>query len=206
MSKQRTTAAELMARLNADPEFVAKRASEEAERAKRDAEYTQAEAPLVEELRAAGRQVNSAWDLVNTPGTYPEVIPILLAHVSRPYPAAVREGIARALAVRESSCGWGLLSQLYRQESVERVKDGLAVALAAASNDELLGELIELARDRANGPSRLLLLRGLDRTKDPRGLETLTYLAEDPDLEQEIAVILRRRSKRSGKPHRGPMH
>jgi hypothetical protein len=206
MSK-RISAAELIAKLNSDPEFVARRTTEEAEREKRDAEYARAEAPLVQELRAAGRAVDSAWDLVNTPGTYPELIPILLAHVARPYPAAVREGIARALAVRESSCGWSLLSQLYRQESVERVKDGLAVALAAASNDELLGDLIALVRDRANGPSRLLLLRALDRTKDPRGKETLIHLSQDPDLEKEIEVILRRRSKRSGKqPHRGPIH
>ena len=39
----------------------------EEERQKRVAEYRVAEAPLVAELRAAGYQVQSAWDLVNTP-------------------------------------------------------------------------------------------------------------------------------------------
>jgi hypothetical protein len=71
MSKKKITAAELMAKLNADPEFVAKRAREEEERLKREAEYRRAEAPLVDELRAAGFQVQSAWDLVNTPGLVP---------------------------------------------------------------------------------------------------------------------------------------
>jgi len=192
MTKKKITAAELMAKLNADPEFVAKRASEEEERLKREAEYRRAEAPLVDELQAAGYQVQSAWDLVNTPGSYPPAVPILLAHLPRPYPAAVREGIARALAVREASCGWDVLTRLYRNEHEVRVKDGLAVAIAAASNDELITDVIALARDTSQGPSRLLLLGALERSADPRARAALMDLGTDPDLTKEIQVILRR--------------
>ena len=135
---KKITAAELMAKLNADPEFVGKRAREEEDRLEREAEYCLAEAPLVDELRAAGYRVSSAWDLVNTPDSYPTAVPILLAHLPRPYPAAVREGIARALAVREASCGWEVLTRLYRDEHEVRTTDG-AVAIAAAANDELIG-------------------------------------------------------------------
>ncbi len=117
MKKKNITAAELMAELNADPEFVAMRARKEEEILKREAEYRRAEAPLVNELRAAGFQVQSAWDLVNTPGSYPKAVPILLAHLPLPYPAAVREGIARALAVREAKVpGWDVLTRLYVDE------------------------------------------------------------------------------------------
>jgi hypothetical protein len=73
MTKKKIAAAELMAKLNADPEFVAKRAREEEERLKREAEYRRAEAPLVDELRAAGGQVQSAWDLVNTRARTPKL-------------------------------------------------------------------------------------------------------------------------------------
>lgn len=198
MTKKKITAAELMAKLNADPEFVAKRAREEEERLKREAEYRRAEAPLVDELRAAGYQVQSAWDLVNTPGSYPNAVPILLAHLSRPYPAAVREGIARALAVRDASCGWEVLTRLYRDEHQVRAKDGLAVAIAAAANDELIGDVIALARDTSQGPSRLLLLGALERSADPRARAALLDLGTDPDLTKEIQVILKRlkRTKR----------
>jgi len=194
----KVTAAELMAKLNADPKFVAKRAREEEERQKRAAEWRRAEAPLVEELRAAGYAVETAWDLVNTAAPYPKALPILLKHLARPYPGPVKEGIARALAVPEAKFGWSVLTRLYRDEQDKRAKDGLAVAIAAASDDEVIGDVIALARDRRHGPSRLLLLSALERSADPRGKATLMELGADPELKNEVQVILRRlkRAKR----------
>ncbi len=190
---KKITAAELMAKLNADPEFVAKRAREEEERLKREAEYRRAEAPLVDELRAAGFQVQSAWDLVNTPGSYPKAVPILFAHLPRPYPAAVREGIARALAVPEARTrGWEVLTRLYAGEPETRVRSGLAAAIAAAADDEVIGDVIALTRDTRHGSSRLLLLSALERSADPRARAALMALRTDPDLVKEIQVILGR--------------
>ncbi|HEU4731369.1 MAG TPA: hypothetical protein VFT22_25925 [Kofleriaceae bacterium] len=197
MKKRWMTAKELMDKLNADPEFVASRAKKEAELQERVAEYRRAEAPLVKELRAARFQVESAWDLVNTPGSYPSAIPILLAHLPRPYPAAVREGIARALAVPETKAmGWDLLVQLYREEPEKRVKDGIAVALAEAADDEVIGEVISLVRDARHGACRGLLLSALERSADPRARATLMELGTDPDLTKEIQVILKRLARR----------
>lgn len=153
MKRKRITAAELMAELNADPEFVAKRQQREEELLEREAGYRRAEAPLVDELRTAGFEVDSAWDLVNTPGSYPKAVPILLAHLERPYPAAVREGIARALAVPDArAAGWSVLMRLFAEEREKRVKDGLAVALAAAADDQVIGDIIALARDPDTAP------------------------------------------------------
>lgn len=192
MKKKRVTAAELMSRLNADPDFVEKQHQQEVERLRLEAEYRVAEAPLVNELRAAGFEVQSAWDLVNTRASYPKALPILLAHLPRPYPPAIREGIARALAVREASFGWDVLTRLYRGELEERVKDGLAVAIAGASNDDLVADVIALARDTSQGPSRVLLLGALEHSADPRARAALMDLGTDPDLTKEIQVILRR--------------
>lgn len=194
MTKKNMTAGELMAKLNADPEFVKKRAAKEEERLKRETEYRRAEAPLVAELRASGYQVQSACDLINTPGSYPTAVPILLAHLRRPYPAAVREGIARALAVPETkAAGWDLLIQLFGHESEEGVRSGLAAAIAAAADDEVIGDVIALARDTRHGSSRLLLLSALERSADPRARAALVDLRSDPDLTKEIQVILHRR-------------
>jgi hypothetical protein len=91
-----------------------------------------------------------------------------------------------------------VLTRLYRDESGVRAKDGLAVAIAAAANDELIGDVIALARDKTQGPSRVLLLGALERSTDPRARAALMELGTDPDLTKEIQVILRRlkRAKR----------
>jgi hypothetical protein len=198
MSKRnkRITAEELMAQLNADPEFVAAREEREARRRQQEIELQRAERPLVDDLRAAGYAIESVWDLVNTPGSYPRAVPILFAHLPKPYPPAIREGIARALGVPEAKVGWKLLTRLYREEEEERVKDGLAVAVAGACDETVLSELIDLVRDTRNGPSRLLLLGALARSRDRRARATLMSLGTDPDLRKEIPVILRRLGRR----------
>ncbi len=164
------------------------------EREKRAAEWRRAETPLVEELRAAGYAVNSAWDLVNTSTPYRSALPILLAHLPRPYPGPVREGIARALAVPDTKDegGWPLLTRLFRDETEKRPKDALAVAIAAAADDDVIEEVIGLARDTRYGTTRVLLLRALERSADPRARAALMELGTDPDLKQEIQVILKR--------------
>ncbi|MBK8010186.1 MAG: hypothetical protein IPK13_02490 [Deltaproteobacteria bacterium] len=194
--KKPVSAAELMARLNSDPEFVAKRAREEAERQARAAEWQRAEAPLVEELRAAGFEVDSAWDLVNTSAPYPDALPILVDHLQRSYPSRVREGIARALAVPESKFAWDVLTRLYRNEGERDAKDGLAVAISVVADDEVIDEMLGLVRDERHGPSRILLLSALGRSEDPRTRAALMELGTDPELKKEIQVILRRLKKR----------
>lgn len=194
MSRRRgpITAKELGAQLEGDPEWVARRDERERERRRLEAEWQAAEAPLVAELRAAGfEDVRWSWDLVNTSTPYPEALPILLEHLQRPYPDKVREGIARALAVRDAKFGWKTLTRLYRDEKAGTdAKDGLAVALAASSDDEVVDELISLAQDPAHGQSRLLLLRGLKRSKAPQAQSALEKFTEDPDLSKEARRLL----------------
>lgn len=198
MRQKPTTAAELMAQLNSDPEWVAKRELEEREREAREAECRAVERPLVEELQAAGFKVDTAWDFVNTKDSYAEALPILLKHLDCAYPPAVREGIARAMAVPQSRFAWHDLVRYYRDEESDRVKDGLAVAIAATAHLGVLDELIALAKDRELGDSRLLLLRALARSTDPKARAALMELGTDPDLNEEIQVILKRlRSKGS---------
>jgi hypothetical protein len=194
-ARKRMTLAEHDALLRTTGQYdvmVERKQREEAARQKRAEEWRHAEAPLVEELKAVGFAVESVWDLVNTPGTYPSAVPILLDHLQRQYPAAVREGIARALAVPEAKVGWDLLTRLYCEEQQGRAKDGLAVAIAAAAEDDLLEDVIALARDTRQGPSRLLLLSALERSASPRARAALMDLGTDPELKKEIRVVLHR--------------
>jgi len=205
--KKRTwiTADELMAELNSDPKYVAERARKEEELANKEREWRRAEAPLIQDLRAIGVVVASAWDLVNKAGKYPKALPVLLHHLQRPYPDPVREGIARALGVREAKFGWQVLIQLYQIEREARAKDGLAAALAAIADDETISDVITLVTDTRHGPSRLLLLSALERSSDPSAYKTLIDLQNDPDLKKEIEIILRRLNKkrRSGEAKKG---
>ena len=66
-------------------------------------EYARAEAPLVQELRAAGAPVSSVWDLVNTKARYPKLVPILFAHLDRPYPERLRGRTGRP-STRPTRC------------------------------------------------------------------------------------------------------
>jgi hypothetical protein len=188
----RVTAAELLARLGADPGFVARQEQQERARQEQSDDLSRAEAPLVDELRAAGFEVDSVWDLVNISTPYREALPILLKHLHLPYPGRVKEGIARALAVPDAKFGWAQLKELYRSEQSEAARDGLAVALSAIADDELIGDVINLARDERLGDSRLLLLRALERSLEPDARAALMDLGTDPVLAKEIQIILRR--------------
>ena len=192
------TLAEHDAQLKAEGRYdamVARRAEQDAAIEKREAEYRLAEEPLVADLRAVGFTVKSAWDLVNTTTPYPAALPILLKHLQLSYPAAVREGMARALAVPDAKFGWSILLKLYDQEAEKRVKDGLSCALAAASDDDVIGDVIARARDPRNA-GRVLLLSALERSQDPRARATLMALGTDPDVYKEVEVILKRLKKK----------
>jgi hypothetical protein len=195
--KKPITADELLAQLNADPQWVADQAKREDDRRRRAAELARAEAPVVNDLRLAGFAIDSVYDLVNTKSSYPRAVPILLGHLERAYPDVIREGIARALAVPDARVGWDLLIRLYRSEpAMTSFKQGLAVAIANTADDEVIEEVIALARDVRHGESRLLLLRALERSRDPQATEALREFAVDPVFEKEVRVILLRLEKR----------
>jgi len=197
--RQRTkpiTAAEAMEELAKDKDYQARLAEQERRLQAIEAAGREEERELSADLARVGVHAESAWDLVNSREPYTPAIPVLAEHLQRPYSPATKEGIARALAIREAKSEWDLLARLYREEQNERVKDGLAVAVSAASHQEVIEDLIALARDPQYGPSRLLLLRALERSKDPRAHETLRELKDDPDLVKEIRVILRRLDRR----------
>jgi hypothetical protein len=188
------TAGEFAARLQADPEFVAKQRLRERERTERSARLRAEQEPILADLREIGWNVNSVWDLVNTSRGYGDALPVLLRHLSLSYSDRTREGIARALAVPDAKDAWPILAAEYRKAPMGRengirlgAKDGLAVALAATASNDVMDELIALATDRSHGSSRLLLLRALRKSKSKAAERAIEELASDPELAKEIA-------------------
>jgi hypothetical protein len=159
------------------------------------------EEPLLADLRAIGWRVESVWDLVNTRTQYPEALTTLLNHLQRPYSDRIKEGIARALAVPEARDAWSTLVAEYKKAPIGKgikvfgdkeefrlgFKNGLACALSATVTDVTVAELIELAKNQDHGESRLLLLAGLRKSKGNAVKQALHELAQDSELEKEIA-------------------
>lgn len=84
--KKTLTAAELLAKLNADPESVAQRETPDEAHLALESEPREAERLLVTALSRTGTSVTSVWDRVNTTRAYPEASPVLLEHLERPTP------------------------------------------------------------------------------------------------------------------------
>lgn len=182
-------------------EYVARKQKQEEERQKKAVEWRRAEAPLVQELQAAGFHVRTVWDLVNTSVPYQEALPILVKHLQLPYPERVREGIARALAVKPAIEHWDILSRLFEIESdvtTTGVKWGLGCALSAAATDDVIDDVIRLVRNPQHGGNRLALLDALARSTTPQAQKTLAELGTDPELATAIQSVLKRHRGRSG--------
>ncbi len=196
--KSYLTLAEHDARLKAEGKwdaYVTRKKEEDEAFRRRQEEYSRAETPLMEELRGVGVAVSSVWDLVNENNRYQQSLPILLSHLRRSYPDAVRDGMARALAVPDAKFAWPVLVELYRQEQGERTKDGLAVALSNIADDDVVDELIALAKDSQHGGSRVLLLDALRRSRLPQARKALMEFGTDPLLQKEAQRILRYRKR-----------
>lgn len=191
-SQKTATVADLLRTLEANPEFVARGKARDDAIAERVSQRQIEEQPILEDLRRSGIDVLSVWDLVNTSTSYTTAIPILLVHLLRPYSEEIREGIARALAVRGAAFSWPILVKEYLKASgdTERphsgAKVGLAVALGAIATAKNLDELIALIMDKNNGNTRIYLLPALRRSKSAKAKEIILALAADPYLKREI--------------------
>jgi hypothetical protein len=178
----------------------------EKRRLSRVAELKLESAPIRDELRSVGINIDSIDDLIGRSDQFAASIPVLLKHLQRPYSDPIRNSIARSLAVPVSNvrAAWKLLVEEYckaptglgqlTQSDVKEyrlgAKEGLACALSVVVTDETLPELIALAKDRQHGESRVLLLSALKkrRKKNPIAEQAIRELATDPDLEKEIAA------------------
>jgi hypothetical protein len=195
-SKRRggTSAAELMAQLEADPEFQRKKAEREAVLGERRRVLAGAEAPIVSDLRSAGVEVNSVWDLVNRSVPYPKALPVLMEHLKRGgYPDRVMESLGRALAVGPASVYWQRLRELYGRATGVDEKDGLAVAMAASATAEHLDAMIDILGDASWGSNRIYLLRAILRVGGTRGHEVVASLTDDPVLGKEVSALMEKK-------------
>jgi hypothetical protein len=188
--------ARLKEMLRNDPEYRAKVEAVEAERQERARVLREAEQPIVADLRAAGVQVDSVWDLVNTSEPYPAALPVLIDHMERGgYPERVVESLGRALAVKPSVAFWERLKARWLDARDPGEEDGAAVALAACATNAQLDDLIEFLSVEKRGQSRIYLIRPILQVGGDRGREVVEGLRKDLVLGDESSALLKRRRK-----------
>lgn len=191
-----TTAGEVIARQQADPEYWRRFAAAEPERYARVQELLRAEQPIVADLRAVGFDIASVWDLVNTSVPYPAALPVLLRHLEKGgYPDRVMESLGSAIAVRPAAFAWDTLRELYLKAAGRGEEEGLAVALAAAATPSHLDALIALLREESRGDTRIHFLRAIKRVGRTRGAQVLEDLRDDPMFGREATALTKRRRR-----------
>ena len=125
--KSGVTAKEFLAQLEADPEWVARRERQRAERAAFAAQHRDAQKPLLNDLADVGFDVATVEDVTMLPTPYPAAIPVLVEHLRRPYPSLVLQAIARALAVPEARVTWPILAEMFRELPTDPKNGGVKI-------------------------------------------------------------------------------
>jgi len=110
---------DLMQKLKQDPKWVAQDKARQEKHKAFDDMLAANEAPILKDILAAGLEIDSVWDLVNTGYSYPEAIPVLLKHLHKDYHHRIREGMIRALNTAEAR---GLASDVIL-EDLQKEKD-----------------------------------------------------------------------------------
>jgi hypothetical protein len=193
------TAAEHMALLQKNPEWVARNAETEARLKERREQSRKEQSRLLAELAGIGIRIESVWDFVNTADKYPAAIPVLLRHVPLPYSKRIKEGIIRALTVNYA--GPEVLRELIRQfceqtdHSPNSLKWVLGNAISEVARPADAETVIALAMNPAHGDSRDAITQRLPRVvkNKARLNEVLQHLMRDKQTEPFARLAARGR-------------
>ena len=144
------SAAELVKQLESDPDYVSQRNKQEAQQKEIEVRLRAEETPLLTALADVGVQVNSVWDLVNSKTDYASAIPVLVKHLRLSYHPKIREGIARALTVKQAHgiAGKVILDELKSPKEKNReVRWALANALSKIADASMIDEINAMIAD-----------------------------------------------------------
>lgn len=189
--------AEKERRLREDPEYRAAVEQAASQRAALANQRRIAARPVVDDLRAAGIDLESVSDLYKSPESYPIAIPILLEHLARAYPERVLLYIGSALPNKPPKEWWPTFKRLYLATQSPAVRDRLAASMSACAVREHYPELLEFVNNSDLGESRIYFLRPINRIGNRiakgQGRAVIAELADDPELGKEATAILKGR-------------
>jgi HEAT repeat protein len=180
------TAAELMAELSKDPQYVARMKAMREERANAVEQRLRNAKPIVTDLVSAGFTVESVSDLFHLKMDYQKAIPILLAWLPRLNDIAVKQDVIRALTVlwAKPTAAVPLIEEFRRAvgPSNESLRWAIANALSVVADDSVYGDVAQLAINPTNGKPREMLTLALGNMENPQAVPVLTELLKDDQV------------------------
>jgi hypothetical protein len=201
------TAAELMAELQKDPDYLARaRFREQQQRANTEA-YAKAAGPLLTELDQAGFRVGSIGELRQRETPYHAGVPILLRWLPRVDHPPLKEDIVRTLSVPWAgpSAAPALIAEFKRAGTDDpagtSLRWAIANALAVVADDSVFEEIVRLVQDTRSGKAREMLALALGNMKDPRAVGVLTDLIGDEEVVGHAAAALGKLRAAEARPH-----
>jgi HEAT repeat protein len=154
---------------------------------------------IVERLHAdAGIRVSSIYDLVNSSENYAQAVPALLELLPAVTDRRLKEGIVRALTIKEAagpSAASALLDEFKRlppDPQWELVKWAIGNALSVVATDEALDDLTAFVQDKRHGKSREMLAVALGNMRDERdrAIDVLRRLLTDDQVSGHAVIAL----------------
>lgn len=168
-------------------------------RQKLEAELRSEISDLNNELRGTGIECDDVWDLVNTKKSYPKAIPILIKHLPKNYHYKNKEGIVRALSVKEAigKASRALIEEYNRtpkEQEAYRWAIGNSVYTTITSDD--IEEVLKIVTDKSNGPSRHMFILALGKFRSEKVDQILTDLLRDKEVAAYASEALGRINRR----------
>lgn len=185
MKDKSKTASQLLEELQNDPKHqkMLKEKEEMRERIEQNAIAGQRE--LLQELNGVGINITSVWDLVNTKLSYPNAISILIKYLPKMQDDNNKEGIIRALAVREAiGLANDVLLSEFENMSIKKVNlkwiIGNTIFKIITSND--LNRVLKIVSEKDNGFSRQIFVLALGKLKSRKTEDVLIELLNDEEV------------------------
>jgi HEAT repeats len=177
------SAAELMAELQKDPEYVARMRQREQQQRSNVENYSRIAEPILKELGARGYRVNTIGELVQGKAEYRSAVPILLHWLPRITDPQVKEDIVRTLSVpwAKPTAAPGLIDEFRKADNAE-LRWAIANGLAVIADDSVFEDLVRLVQDKGLGKAREMLALALGDMQDPRAVVVLMGLLEDEQV------------------------
>ncbi len=156
---------------------------------------------LVNELNSIGLNINSVWDLLSKSQKYPAAIPILLKHLVKNYSDKNKEGIVRALAVKEAK---GKATQILLDEYNKMPKEKMSLRWAIGNTiytiitDDALERIFQIVEQKENGTSRQMFVAALGKVKSAKAEDILIKLLDDDEvIPQALEALGRMKSQKA---------
>jgi len=138
----------------------------------------EAAAPVVDDLRRTGFQVERIDDLYRKKLKYPEAIPVLLKWLPIVRNRNAKVQIVWALGVKWAKpIAAAPLVEAFREDPTSRWE--IADALCRVADESVVGDIISLVMDPDSGTARQMLTLCLGEIDDPRSIAALSELLGD---------------------------